>query len=530
MSSGLRFPTNLFGHPTDDLIIDLNSELSQWGTEPTKSILKISFGHFPLSFSTAASSGSTLKNVFMDQSLSVYLCGHLHTTFGKNLKWLHHLHERHKNPTVEKANEVHDFWEWEMGDWKKNRAMRILAVDRGCISFTDLDLRLGVKGRAIILPTFPLDSRFITDKLLPVGPTFSSHIRALVFSSLQIISVVARIYDSKLRNLILVSESLMEKNGNCSSSRGDLYTSLWDFKAFEDPSPDRFLLQIEAVDIRGRSSFSELRPFSVGGQRAMLTHNWKEFIVMSCQWDALYYPLLWSLCGIILSIPLVPKIILSFSRQHQWTYNKNFYNNRGLTCYARWIMMELCSVQQVWCGVIGYLFYLILCPWLCGQSLAEGERGYMTYRGWAFKSSTKEKTHSVGFPDVMVVVIPHLCFVVLPVLSVIGALVAEAGMHRDSLRLLSGKKEDESDAKKGSDSLIHGKNCNSIMGLLCARWIRKLLLVLCIMICCIHFLSCRALSKAYEMNPFIHFPMYSVAVPLLLVNAIYRTSKAGRGA
>ncbi|CAH9051456.1 unnamed protein product [Cuscuta europaea] len=237
MSSGLRGPTNLFGHPTDHLLAEINSELSQWDTEPTASLLKISFGHFPLSFSAAAYSGRTLKDVFLNQSLSVYLCGHLHTTFGKNLKWLH---ERPKHFSKKNLNEAHGFWEWEMGDWKKSRTMRILAVDRGFISFIDLDFRLRVKESTIILPTFPPDSRFVFDNSLPVGPTFFNHIRALVFSSSQIVSVVARIYDSKLGSLSLVSESGMMKMQNSSSSRGDLYSCPWDFNSFEDPSPERF--------------------------------------------------------------------------------------------------------------------------------------------------------------------------------------------------------------------------------------------------------------------------------------------------
>lgn len=37
--------------------------------------------------------------------------------------------------------------------------------------------------------------------------------------------------------------------------------------------------------------------------------------------------------------------------------------------------------------------------------------------------------------------------------------------------------------------------------------------------------NCRALCKAYEMNPFIHFPVYSLAVPLLLVYTIHKTSR-----
>ncbi|KAL5073336.1 hypothetical protein RYX36_012320 [Vicia faba] len=91
MSTGLRGPTNLFGHPTDQLLKDLDLELSQWDSLSEKPVTKISFGHFPYSFSAASSSGRTLKDVFLKHSISAYLCGHLHSRFGKNLKRHHHL-------------------------------------------------------------------------------------------------------------------------------------------------------------------------------------------------------------------------------------------------------------------------------------------------------------------------------------------------------------------------------------------------------------------------------------------------------
>jgi hypothetical protein len=35
--------------------------------------------------------------------------------------------------------------------------------------------------------------------------------------------------------------------------------------------------------------------------------------------------------------------------------------------------------------------------------------------------------------------------------------------------------------------------------------------------------NCRVLIKAYEMNPLLHFPVYSLAIPLLLAYAVYKT-------
>jgi hypothetical protein len=141
MSVGLRGPTNLFGHPTDQLLAELDLELSQWNSQSIKPVTKISFGHFPLSFSASSNSGKSLKDILLNHSLSAYLCGHLHTRFGKNLKRHHqsrhpffsfpkflqfNIHQMSAGSNVNcsfEAPPFEEFWEWEMGDWRKSRAM-----------------------------------------------------------------------------------------------------------------------------------------------------------------------------------------------------------------------------------------------------------------------------------------------------------------------------------------------------------------------------------------------------------------------
>ncbi|KAJ8557517.1 hypothetical protein K7X08_003142 [Anisodus acutangulus] len=531
-SLGLRGPTNLFGHPSDQLLDEISSELSVLDSRPAKPVMKIAYGHFPLSFSAASHSGRTLKDTFLTHNLSAYLCGHLHTRFGKNLKRHHESNQKrllqlnghgslpnNSRTCSDETTEFKEFWEWEMGDWRKSRAMRILAIDRGWMSFVDVDFKLGAKN-AIILPTFPLDSRFTLERSFhkcKMDSFYLDSIRALVFSSSPVVSVVTRIYDSRPGNLVTVLETPMTK------SVANLYTCPWNFKAFEDPSPNRFLLQIEAVDIKGISTLTELRPFSVDGFRARLPWNWKEFIVMGCQWEGLYYPILWSFYLITLPILVFPKAIFVFFKK-QYTYKNLVGNKRLVTCVA-WILSELYNIPLVWFSIIVYLFYLILCPWLSGQVFTEGgERGYMTYRGWVLRSSEREKLDFHGFPDIMVVVVPHLYFVLLPTIVVIGALVAERAIFQDHHRALSAKKEDDYLVKSNVSASTSGRN--KTLALLHRRWIRKMLLLMSSAICWKHFLNCRALIKAYAMNPLIHFPIYSMSIPLLLAYTIYKTSRA----
>ncbi|KAI4305131.1 hypothetical protein L6164_028517 [Bauhinia variegata] len=306
MSIGLRGPTNLFGHPTDQLLKDLDLELSSWNSLSEKAVTKISFGHFPISFSAPSGSGKSLKDVFLKHSISAYLCGHLHTRFGKNLKRHHQLshhflslekffqfniHQMPFESTINCLSEglpIEEFWEWEMGDWRKSRVMRILAIDRGHVSHIDVDFKSGTR-ETIILPTFPLDSRFMLTfssrrnyECQSLVPSSYETIRILVFSVSQVVSVVARVYDSKPGSHDLVLEENMIRHAN-RTSRGDLYVAPWNYKAFEDSSPNRFWLQIEATDIRGRSTLTELRPFSINGHSVKLSWSWKEFLVMGCQ-------------------------------------------------------------------------------------------------------------------------------------------------------------------------------------------------------------------------------------------------------
>ncbi|KAL7228108.1 hypothetical protein ACSBR2_006935 [Camellia fascicularis] len=546
MSAGIRGPTNLFGHPTDQLLSEIDSELSQWNSHSTESVTKISFGHFPLSFSAASDSGKTLKDIFLKHSLSTYLCGHLHTRFGKNLKRHHHssdnllisqrffqLNAQQTLASTENCSNGSpadkEFWEWEMGDWRRSRAMRILAIDRGLVSFVDIDFKLGAK-KTVILPTFPLDSRFMLTmssanqyKCQFVNPSSYVNVRALIFSVYPIVSVMARVYDSRPGHLLMVLESSMRKHA-ATYSRGDLYTTPWNYKAFEDSSPYRFWLQIEATDVMGRSTLTELRPFSINGLSAKLSWTWKEFLAMGCQWAALYYPILWSIYLFMFSILIIPKTILHFSKKH---YNyKNFNANKGFINGMAWVLTELYGLPLLWLGMLVYLFYLLLFPWFYGLVFTDGgERGYMTYKGWVVKFNKAGKLEFIGFPDIMVIVLPHLLFVVLPMILVTGALTAERGMYREHFFSLSGKKEDddvvENEGYQRHDSCRNGKS-KFCLG---KRWIRNILLAVSLAICWMHFKNSRALMKAYEMNPFLHFPVYSLSMPLLLAYVIYKTSR-----
>ncbi|XP_066165212.1 putative metallophosphoesterase At3g03305 isoform X3 [Oryza sativa Japonica Group] len=124
MSIGIRYPANLFGHPTDKRIDAVNSELQYWSNHSNVPITKVVFGHYPMSFTTSSQKGQRYESIFAKQSISAYLCGHLHAKISKQL-W--RFHEMSATTQEQKSS----YWEWELGDWKESRLMRILAIDGG---------------------------------------------------------------------------------------------------------------------------------------------------------------------------------------------------------------------------------------------------------------------------------------------------------------------------------------------------------------------------------------------------------------
>ncbi|KAK1319033.1 putative metallophosphoesterase [Acorus calamus] len=550
---GLRGPTNLFGHPTDQLLETIDSELSQWDSESTKLLTKTSFGHFPMSFSAVTESGRSLKDLFLKHSLSAYLCGHLHTKFGKNLKRhyssdnSHSLSEKyfqfniHSSPPnrgtrsencSEKAKTPKEFWEWEMGDWRKSRAMRVLAIDAGHISFVDLDLVSGPR-KTIILPTFPLDSRFMQRMSSPneyacesLSASSYDTIRALVFSVSKISSVLVKIFDSRSGSFDLVLAQAMKKQ-EINNSRGDLYTTPWNWKAFSDHSPNRFWMQVEATDISGRSSFSQLRPFSINGLTTKVDWKWKEFLVMGCHMASLYHPIFYSILLSLLSLLVIPKALLLSSRKNYKYKNFSSYSSERSICRrivagAFWMLMELSRMTAVWCCLLLYVVYLTFFHWLSGHVFTEtGTVGYMTRKGWFFKSSTGQQSF-VDVPEVMVLVLPHLCFVLLPTILIMAALAAEKAAFHDYYISVTVKKED--DLSEGSEKFAKRATSHGLLGFCWGRWIRKILLAVCLAIFWTHWKTCRIIFKAYDVNPLFYSPVYCFTVPLLLIYVIYSTT------
>ncbi|TVU39676.1 hypothetical protein EJB05_13108, partial [Eragrostis curvula] len=546
MGVGLRSPTNIFGQPTDKLLSHLDAALSQWDNQSTSAkVTKIAFGHFPISFSAVTSSGQSVRDILLKHSVSAYLCGHLHTNFGRNLK-RHHTSDQHRLSSMQfyqldinegmstdvgsgncsaRTESVTEFWEWEMGDWRSARSMRILAMDSGHVSYTDMDFRSGYKD-VIIVPTFPLDSRFMQRSSYPhhltcqaVSTESIETVRALVFSRYEIKSVTVKVYESYSGSLHLVLEQEMERTSG-ESARGTMFKVPWNWREFIDESPDRYWLQIEAMDMTGEIYHSEMRPFSVNGLSAKVSWTWKEFRVMGCQWNQLYYPIMWSALAFLFSLVLIPHSSLTFYENQFMSkllcpkVTRRSSRDISPVC-SEYFSVDFSKMVFLWSGMLLYLLFLVFFPWFSGNAVTESHgKMYLHYKGWT--SSYLAHTSSVpyiGWPDVMVIVLPHLIFVVVPAFIVITAITAERAVY---LRYCLSWT-----IKKDGSLRKQGRHMQRFWTFRCFR---KFLIFLCMPIVWKHWKHCRSIVRAYEVNPLKDAPIYCFGVPVLLWLAIYKTS------
>jgi len=133
----------------------------------------IYFGHYPTSSIVMPS--YNLRHILSGP----YLAGHFHTL--NNM--VKEMYATHREGSLE----------LEVGDFKDNRIFRVAAIDHGLFSFTDVKLH----EYPIILITNPKNSKFHMPGYEPIHRIRdSTHIRVLVYSISEIISVRARISNS----------------------------------------------------------------------------------------------------------------------------------------------------------------------------------------------------------------------------------------------------------------------------------------------------------------------------------------------
>lgn len=542
MSIGLRGPANLFGHPNNDRIQKVDLELGHWDGESKEPVSKIVFGHFPLSFTASTDTGKRYESVFAKHSISAYICGHLHAKFGKHL-WKHHFYEWRNAPSSKGDNREGQFWEWELGDWKVSRLIRVIVIDRGQTSFVDVDLSgkiLSEKGlQTIIVPTYPPDSRLLSHgsgTLNLWNSALKDVIRALVFSKKPVLSVIAKIFDSSSGALKLVEEQSLHLT-TYSRENLPLYQTAWNSSRYLDPSPARFWLQITVTDSAGTETASIARPFSVDGKQSQFSKTWLAYLMIDIRWEVLYQILLWSNITFLLSLLLLPKALNYYlekkSIYQKWVasvLNPCSMQRRKVLFIPLWVLIEGSRHKKLWWANLLYLFYLVNFPWFWGiATVEEHPTGSMSLRGWSIQlAGMPSQYFAVGVPDIIGIVIPFMYLTVTPTFILVYCLSAERKAYyfhvNSKFKCTREVSKQNAHRMTGVSSKAEFLVYSTVSACgICRGWLRASLLILCFTILCLHLRQCYFLKGAHGAKALIASPGFSWIPPVLLGIAVYST-------
>uniref|UniRef100_A0ACD5X003 Uncharacterized protein n=1 Tax=Avena sativa TaxID=4498 RepID=A0ACD5X003_AVESA len=532
MSVGIRYPSNLFGNPTDKRIEAVNSELQYWTSHSNVPITKVVFGHFPMSFTSSSEGGQRYENVFARQSIAAYLCGHLHAKVSKQL-WRYH-----QMKTEERSS---SFWEWELGDWKESRLMRILAIDRGTVSFVDHELKQAFE--TSILITYPTDSRNMNILELESNQrSLRNDINVLVFSEELALNVSARVFDS--HNEFKIVEEIPLQHVSSSSSYKPLFHAKWNAENYRSASPTRYWLQVFVLDSHGKKALSERRPFSVEGKIAISQRPWFNRLMLEVEWEGMYKVLLWSNFAFTLFLLFFPKMLYhAFKRSpsyQRWALSilASPVQQRNVCFCLVWFLMEGSSSKLFWFSLTLYVIWIAQMPWFCGHATSEnGEIGQMYLSGWSMPSSGVSRTNfKPSNPDVMVITLPFMYLVVLPVVVLAYGLYAErsaAYLRHHSRAQTSVNRADTTGESASFVSaspspgplmkLSHKNKFKLMLIKFCGVWTRRIILFACLITAMIHLKLSSMLMSAYGSTPVVLSPPLTWMPLLLLSVAAYCT-------
>ncbi|TVU47659.1 hypothetical protein EJB05_07265, partial [Eragrostis curvula] len=523
MSVGIRFPANLFGHPTDKRIEAVNSELQYWSNRSDAPITKVVYGHFPMSFTTTSEKGQRYESVFARQSITAYLCGHLHAKVSRQL-WRYH--EMRTTTEDRKLS----FWEWELGDWKDSRLFRILAIDKGAVSFIDHTLKRAFQTSVLI--TYPTDSRNM-NMLESKKWSLRNDINVLIFSHRAIRNVTARVFDS--HNEFKIVEEIPLQHVSSASADRPLFHAKWNAENYISPSPTRYWLQVFVLDSRGVKASSEQRPFSVEGKMAIPPSPWLNYLVFEVQWDHMYKVLLSSNVAFSIVLLFAPKLLYYFVRRsssyQRWTVSvlSSPVQQRKAYFWLVWFLMEGARSKPFWFSLVIYVLWLIEMPWFWGRAASEnGEIARMYLSGWSMPVyDSGLMGNKLSSPDVLVITLPFLYLVVVPVMILIYGLFAEKAIaylqHGRRTEYAAGSANTSAESAcllPGSPRALLMTFSNKMVSLLirfCGSWTRRGLLLGCLITAAIHLKLCSKLMSAYGAAPVALSPPLTW-MPLLLLD------------
>ncbi|XP_026463910.1 transmembrane protein 62-like isoform X2 [Ctenocephalides felis] len=336
LTPGPRRPFNFVGMITkaeSEYAIKLAEEARASGGNYT-----IWFGHYPTSCIIAPGGVSSVRSLIGRYTESMaYLCGHLHR-MGGLVPTMH---------TIQKSG----FLELELGDWKDNRMIRLMAIDHGLFSFIDAP-----HGRwPLILITNPKHALYAMPKREAAASeqsALSTHIRLLAFS-------IGKITHVKVR----INEQPWTKAKNV---KGPLFVSKWNAENYKKGLHH---IHVEVEDEDGRIQTIS-QPFSLDGTRLSFDLL-PRFILMSNASQVFQF-----MFAFMLVMCIVPLCL--FRLFHRLVKDGRMrpprMNRSSILCLWMRKLWVLASVDRIYYPLIAYPIYLTCGPWSVGE-IIEGHLG-----------------------------------------------------------------------------------------------------------------------------------------------------------
>jgi len=331
---GMNYPFNFVGYFDQKE----RESLQKMTQNLTKDEVNIFFGHYPTSVVT--------QNGFIRDLLSksmVYLCGHLHDLGPFKMRDMYTFH---------KGKDL----ELELVDWKYKRAFRVLAVDNGRLSFTDVRYNEW----PVILPTWPKAHNFIlSGKEPPVDQNPGKLIKILVFSPphLHVKSVEVSIDGGTNRWMNIVAS-------------GPLYTAPWKPENYKNGLHKMVVTVIDEKDnVKTHEQVFTLNP----SEAVQFRKRFNSLVLESS--FGLMFQILFVLTLFFNLAIAVSLRVLYFSAQREKLSSSCLARLRsamGCWFFRKLFLVSICD--RLFLPLLVYILYMAVGPWVIGH-LVEGHVG-----------------------------------------------------------------------------------------------------------------------------------------------------------
>ena len=328
---GMNYPFNFVGY------IDRTEQSSLDGLVSSlkNDEVSIMFGHYPTSVVAQFDYIRTL----ISRGL-VYLSGHLHDLALFRMYQMYSFHDK-------------DNLELELVDWKNNRKFRILAVDHGKLSFTDVKF----DDWPIALVTYPKDTKF----MMPSKENYSHYeentIKVLVFHKINISKVIIGID--------------METEVEASAvDGGPLYVLPWDAGKYKKGA---HRITVKVVD-ENKTVKEFQQDFTLNPREADKFSNVMSNFVLRSSFSKLFHWLYGLTLFFNLAIPSSMAVTIYLSQSGKLSSTSRRHIQKFSNCCLVRKLMLVTGHNVICVSLIIFVIYMAVGPWVVG-SLVEGRTG-----------------------------------------------------------------------------------------------------------------------------------------------------------